>query len=341
MVRFQFLEEKVYMLLLKRILLAVLQLSLLLGVSALHASWLDSAITAYNTGDYEKAIRILKPKAEDGEADANYYLGQIYRMGRGVEPDNSKAKNYYLEAANLDHVDAQRNLGSLYFFESDVGIENPDAVKWLTKAAEKGDAWSQWFLGKMYINGQGVEKNPEEAYRWFDAAGKQNHEQARYAAEEIRQQLGLPKTDGLKTDMPESHAQESEMPKSDLAASGTTTQTATISEKPVATKPVSELDLSVPLEEPVDNKKLASGYFVQLAAFGNRKNAEKGQTILESSLGDLLSDNPISIYEKPVNDSRSSFKLIIGPMEKPGQALRFCSKIKEKGEDCFISKIDI
>ena len=61
-------------------------LSVFLMSLPLQAAWLDSAISAYNAGNYQEAIRILQPRAKAGDADANYYLGQIYRMGRGVEP---------------------------------------------------------------------------------------------------------------------------------------------------------------------------------------------------------------------------------------------------------------
>ena len=78
---------------------------------------------------------------------------------------------------------------------------------------------------------------------------------------------------------------------------------------------------------------------MQLAAFTSRPNAERGQAILEDKLSDLLSDNQISIHEATLSDTKSNFKLRIGPLENSSQAFDLCSEIKKKGEDCFVSKV--
>jgi TPR repeat protein len=44
---------------------------------------------AYRRGDYATALRELKPVAEQGNAYAQYYLGRMYRLGKGV-PQNDK-----------------------------------------------------------------------------------------------------------------------------------------------------------------------------------------------------------------------------------------------------------
>ena len=310
-------------------------LSVFLMTLPLQAAWLDSAISAYNAGNYQEAIRILQPRAKAGDADANYYLGQIYRMGRGVEPDNEQAKLYYLEAANRDHVDAQRNLGSLYFFEAEEKADNPDAIHWLTRAAEKGDAWSQWFLGKMYINGQGVEKDVEAAYKWFDAAGKQNHPQAQQAAAEIRAQLAIDDTEQQAEPETSEISIVDSSPEPEPAASQ---PSVIVEDEPDVTDNLIEPVIPDKTKENIQTPK-ASGFVVQLAAFASRTNAEKGQSLLQPRLADLLDNQPINIHEVVKSETQSSFKLQIGPFEKSGQASALCRDIKEKGEDCFVSKL--
>jgi len=59
----------------KKILIACLQLLLvlvlLLGTQATaKADQLDEGISAYKAGNYQKALEILKPLAEQGDADA-------------------------------------------------------------------------------------------------------------------------------------------------------------------------------------------------------------------------------------------------------------------------------
>ena len=46
---------------------------------------------AYNQRDYATALRHWRPLAEQGDARAQLYLGQMYRRGKGVTKDNSDA----------------------------------------------------------------------------------------------------------------------------------------------------------------------------------------------------------------------------------------------------------
>jgi TPR repeat protein len=41
-------------------------------------------LNAYENGDYATALDELKPLAELGEADAQYYLSGMYHNGKGV-----------------------------------------------------------------------------------------------------------------------------------------------------------------------------------------------------------------------------------------------------------------
>ena len=73
--------------------------------------------------------------AEQGYADAQFFLGDMYDNGRGVQKDYAQA------------------------------------VKWYRKAAEQGDAMAQGSLGFMYENGRGVQKDKKEAAKWYRKAG--------------------------------------------------------------------------------------------------------------------------------------------------------------------------
>ncbi len=68
----------------------VMILSLLMAVPAIAGS-IDDAKKAYDTGDHKKAIRLYKPLAEQGDAEAQYALGYMYRNGEGVSKDYVKA----------------------------------------------------------------------------------------------------------------------------------------------------------------------------------------------------------------------------------------------------------
>jgi uncharacterized protein len=51
------------------------------------ASPLEDADRAYYAGDYATALRILRPLAEQGEAEAQGKLGFMYANGQGLPQD--------------------------------------------------------------------------------------------------------------------------------------------------------------------------------------------------------------------------------------------------------------
>ena len=72
----------------------------------------DKAVAAYNDGDYATAFKLIKPLAEQGDAEAQYNLGQMYQYGEGVRKDAKEAARWYRMAANKHHTQAQYALGS-------------------------------------------------------------------------------------------------------------------------------------------------------------------------------------------------------------------------------------
>jgi TPR repeat protein len=62
------------------LILPVLFLTLLLGNPAFSADF-QWGYTAYQSSDYATALREWTPLAEQGLADAQYNLGQMYRKG--------------------------------------------------------------------------------------------------------------------------------------------------------------------------------------------------------------------------------------------------------------------
>ncbi len=68
---------------------------------------LHSAITAYNAQDYAKAYEIFIDLATlHRNAEAQYYLGMMYRDGDGVEADIEQAINWWKKAMREGHQDA-------------------------------------------------------------------------------------------------------------------------------------------------------------------------------------------------------------------------------------------
>ncbi len=62
-------------------------------------------------GEYDKAFEYLTKAAELGNASAHYELSIMYRMGRGVEKDETKELYHAEEAAIAGDPDARHSLG--------------------------------------------------------------------------------------------------------------------------------------------------------------------------------------------------------------------------------------
>jgi TPR repeat protein len=113
-----------------------------------------------------EAVRVIRVRAEKGEADAQYHLGFSYHYGQGVPQDDAAAVRWFRKAAEQGDAKAQNNLGVSYFEGEGVPQDYTEAVRWFRKAADQGDAMAQNGLGYMYDHGQGVPQDYAEAVRW-------------------------------------------------------------------------------------------------------------------------------------------------------------------------------
>ena len=112
----------------------------------------QKGVDAYDKGDYATALKEFMPLAEQGDASAQYNLGQIYRQGLGV-PEDYKT-----------------------------------AVKWNTLAAEQGHAKAQYNLGVTYALGQGVIEDKVYAHMWANIANSNGHENGKKLMEFLLEQ---------------------------------------------------------------------------------------------------------------------------------------------------------
>ncbi len=59
----------------------------------------EEGLDAYNTGDYARALRLWRPLAEHGHADAQHNLGVMHRSSQGVPQDYVQAHMWFNVAA--------------------------------------------------------------------------------------------------------------------------------------------------------------------------------------------------------------------------------------------------
>ncbi|KAG0256886.1 hypothetical protein DFQ27_005430 [Actinomortierella ambigua] len=125
-------------------------------------------------------IKWFTRAAEQGDANAQHYLGLMYDQGRGVDQSDVEAIKWYTKAAEQGVTNAQTNLGLMYAIGQGVDQSDTEAIKWYTKAADQGYADAQITLGMMYAIGQGVDQNNAEAAKWYIKAAEQGNAYTQY-----------------------------------------------------------------------------------------------------------------------------------------------------------------
>lgn len=139
--------------------------AIMFSLSVIHAAASDAE---------NKTFAEIQQLANDGNAEAQLALGDMYYEGDGVEEDDAQAKAWYLKAAEQGNADAQYELGIMYFDEK----ESAKAILWFKKAADQGMADAQFQLGVMYINGFGTPRNYKTAFKYMKDAAEQNYQSA-------------------------------------------------------------------------------------------------------------------------------------------------------------------
>ena len=114
----------------------------------------------------EGPLESLRKTAEQGNAQAQYRLGEMYDSGEGVAADDAEAVKWYRKAAEQGHPGAQWQLGYKYEYGSGVAVDNVESIKWFRKAAEQGHGIAQFELAMRYNTGKGTAKDSVEAYKW-------------------------------------------------------------------------------------------------------------------------------------------------------------------------------
>ena len=130
--------------------------------------------------DDGEALRWYRLAADQGYASAQVSLGFMYRNGEGVPQDDSEALRWYRLAADQGYASAQVSLGFMYRNGEGVPQDDGEAVRWYRLAADQGYANAQVSLGFMYRNGEGVPQDDGEAVRWYRLAADQGLAQAQY-----------------------------------------------------------------------------------------------------------------------------------------------------------------
>ena len=85
---------------------------------------MDDGLAAYQQRNYCEAAAIWKVLSEQGDAEAQYNLGVLYKEGIGVPQDHAEALNWLRKSSDQGHNNAGLILGMLEEGESENGFQD-------------------------------------------------------------------------------------------------------------------------------------------------------------------------------------------------------------------------
>jgi cell division protein FtsN len=330
-------------------LLATAAAALVLIASPASAD-VKKGVDAWQAARYDIAIAEWRPLAEKGDPDAQFNLGQAYRLGRGVPSDLKIAQSWYEKAAQQGHEQAQANLG-LLLYEAD---RRSEALPWIQKAALNGDPRAQYVLGIELNNGDLLPKDWPRAYALMTLAAAQGIPPAAKSLTEMDEyipaadrQQGLALAHQLRAkrsasaDAPslpsapsaKSPAQPTRVAKAPAppAVAAPSQAARTPSPKP-APKPQDVARAAPPatVRSATPRQDAPSGRWrVQLGAYSSAQ-AARGQW---ASLSKRIS--ALSGLQPSYESAGALTRLRVGPVPSRAAADRLCGAAKAAGQACF------
>ena len=280
--------------------------------TAAPAQSVKAGIEAWQKTDYAGAVAIWRPLADAGDADAQFNIGQAYRLGRGVRIDLSIAKVFFERAAQAGHLDAATTLGLLLFQNGD----QAQGLKWLRQAADQGEPRALLVYGTALYNGDGVTQDKVLGYAFVSRAASQGLAPAKDTLEQLDQLITA-------ADRQQALALAHMKVKASPPAASKEKPVRIAQSKPTALKSVAAKPKPAPPKPPVG--PATGNWRIQLGAYSQRGAAEAMYRRVAGK-GALAGRSPAFVAAGPV------IRLQVGPYASRAAAMAACGSV---GTSCF------
>lgn len=279
-----------------------------------------AGVDAWSRGAYEVAIKEWRSAAEAGDADAQFNLGQAYKLGRGVKTDLNIALDWYRKAAAQGHVQAADSCGHLLHYLQKI----PEALPFLIASSDRGEPRAQYLLATELFNGVHIERDWVRAYALMTRASTAGMASAARSIAQMDQYI------------PIEQRQAGTASAGEIADRARTGQLASVPAKstiiPGILAPVDVPPSSVAVTSHVSDDKLAPAdgtWRVQLGAFSNPANADKLWQKVAKNVAELVDMKPI------LKTDGALTRLQASPFASKAEAQAICTKLKAIGQQCL------
>ncbi len=333
----------------------ILMASAVFGFGTPALADVKDGVDAWGRGDYKAAVAEWRGPANAGDADAQFNMGQAYKLGRGVPMDLAKAEQFYKRAADQGHLQASDNYGLILFQNQ----RRKEALPYLQASANRGEPRAQYVLGTGHFNGDFVEKDWIRAYALMTRASAAGLPQAtsnmaqmdKYIPldkrrraielasqmEENEKRVRTAQVGGLRATPSSGAIQTAQLPASKAVAPVPTPAPKPVAPPPVATPPAPAPVKAPPVAKPAPApapapvRTAATGNWrVQLGAFGDQNKAKALWNNLEKRVSALNNLQPYLVAAGSIT------RLQAGPFATKAQASKVCGSVKASGNDCIV-----
>ena len=301
-----------------------------------------AGVEAWQRGDYAAAIAQWRPAAVAGDADAQFNMGQAYKLGHGVAVDPVQSEQWYRRAVAQGHQQAEDNLGLLLFQQG----QRTQALPFLQHSADRGEPRAQLILGTMLYNGDGIPRDYPRAYALILRSTAQGLPQAAQVQAQMDQYI--PAADRQRgvalARQYESAQQRPQLPPEIASAPGSPRglppapapivtappPARTSAATPPAAAPTRTTPPVVANQEPAPRPVSVSGrgWKVQLGAFRDEGNARRLFDSLSGRVSALAGSQPIFVRAGALT------RLQVGPYASSAEATRVCAAVRPTGTPC-------
>jgi uncharacterized protein len=306
-----------------------------------------AGVDAWSRGDYTAAITQWRPLAINGDADAQFNLGQAYKLGRGVPVDLKLAEDWYRKAALQGHLQAEDNYGLILFQNGD----RQRALPYIEKSSARGEPRAQYVLGTALFNGDMVTKDWVRAYALMTRASASGLSPASASLAQMDRYIPLDQRQkglAMARDL-EQTASRPQMPtdtaprppiRNEPVPPSEPNDPPVIAKAPrppvVIARPTPKPPIvapSRPVREPTVEPAPAvngKGWRVQLGAFGDASKARTLYLSLERRVSALAGLTPYLVKAGAVT------RLQAGPLASQSAAERVCNSARAAGQGCLV-----
>ena len=287
---------------------------LLVVSSVLAQSGYDKGVVAYKRGDYETALAVFRPLAENGDARAQSVLGMMYSYGEGVPVDFGEAARWYRRGAEQNSSVSQYNLGMLYLEGKGVPRNTSEAIRWLTKSADAGHFRARGELAKL------------------DAGTYSNQEWAPSESLETPPSMTATQSEPRSVVMRNAEAPPA-APKVAPATAMMVSTAPTPTPTPTPTNNHTEADKHA--EDNVQAAQTSTGnsrvYHVQLASSRSEEYIRRDWSGYQKRYGDIFDGLDGSVVRAEVGDEKTVwYRLRVGPFASAASAKQLCEKLASR-----------